>query len=119
MDRLGVQRLAPSPGSGLDIAERIRSKGSKAPIILISGYDRTTVASRAEKLNICDFLEKPFSRDVICSTLKKAIGSAKEALELSPPSFPVSPALPKRTRFHFGQVKQSGGRFSLTARIEY
>jgi DNA-binding NtrC family response regulator len=31
-------------GSGLDIAQRIRSKGSKAPIILISGYDRSAVA---------------------------------------------------------------------------
>jgi DNA-binding NtrC family response regulator len=88
-------------GSGLDIAERIRSKGSKAPILLISGYDRSAVASRAEKLNICEFLEKPFSRDVICSTLKKAISSAKEALEISPPSSPVSPALPKCTRFPF------------------
>src|SRR5260370_42480714 len=39
-------------GSGLDVAERIRSKGSEAPIILISGYDRSTFALRAEKLRI-------------------------------------------------------------------
>ena len=38
-------------GTGLDVAERIRSKGSQAPIILISGYDVTAVASRAEKLS--------------------------------------------------------------------
>jgi DNA-binding NtrC family response regulator len=31
-------------GSGLDVAQRIRSKGSKAPIILISGYDRSAIA---------------------------------------------------------------------------
>ena len=29
-------------GSGLDVAERIRSKWGEAPIILISGYDRNT-----------------------------------------------------------------------------
>src|SRR5258708_25979883 len=68
-------------GSGLDVAQRIRSKGSKAPIILISGYDRSAVALRAEELHIFDFLEKPFSRDVICNTVKKAISTSKEASE--------------------------------------
>jgi two-component system, NtrC family, response regulator HydG len=66
-------------GSGLDVAERIRSKGSEVPIILMSGYDTTFVASRAEKLNIFDFLQKPFSRDKICNALKKAIGSTMAA----------------------------------------
>ena len=49
-------------GSGLDVAERIRSKGSEAPIILMSGYDASAVTLRAEKLCISDFLVKPFSR---------------------------------------------------------
>ena len=62
-------------GSGLDVAERIRSKGSEAPIILMSGYDASAVALRAEKLGISDFLEKPFSRETISNAVKKAIGS--------------------------------------------
>ena len=66
-------------GSGLDVAERIRSKGSEAPIILISGYDASSVASRAEKFRIFDFLQKPFSREMICNAVKKAIGSPKGA----------------------------------------
>ena len=44
-------------GSGLDVAERIRSKGSEAPIILMSGYDASAVALRAEKFRIFDFLQ--------------------------------------------------------------
>ena len=67
-------------GSGLDVAERIWSKGSEAPIILISGYDPSAVALRAEKLHISDFLEKPFSRATICDAMKKAIGSLNGAL---------------------------------------
>jgi DNA-binding NtrC family response regulator len=66
-------------GSGLGIAERIRSKWGAAPIILISGYDRSAVAWRAEKLRISDFLEKPFSREMICTAVKKAIASPKGA----------------------------------------
>src|SRR6202047_513178 len=50
-------------GSGLDIAERIRSKGNEAPIILISCDNTNSVASRAEKFRIFDFLQKPFSRE--------------------------------------------------------
>jgi DNA-binding NtrC family response regulator len=67
-------------GSGLDVAERIRSKGSEAPIILMSGYDASSVASRAEKFRISDFLQKPFSREMICNALKKAIGLSNGAL---------------------------------------
>jgi two-component system response regulator HydG len=62
-------------GSGLDVAARIRSKGSEVPIILISGYDAISVASRAKKFHIFDFLQKPFSREMICNAVKKAIGS--------------------------------------------
>ena len=67
-------------GSGLDVAERIRAKGSEAPIILFSGYDASSVAPRAEKFRIFDFLQKPFSREMICNAVKKAIGSPKVAL---------------------------------------
>jgi DNA-binding NtrC family response regulator len=67
-------------GSGLDVAERIRSKGSEAPIILMSGYDESAVALRAEKSRIFDFLQKPFSREMICNAVKKAIGLPKVAL---------------------------------------
>src|SRR5580704_6541189 len=61
-------------GTGLDVAEQIRVKGSKAPIILISGYDASAVALRAEKLHISDIIEKPFSRETICNAVKKAMG---------------------------------------------
>jgi DNA-binding NtrC family response regulator len=65
--------------SGFDVAERIRSKGSKVPIILMSGYD-ACFASKAEKFHIFDFVQKPFSREIICDAVKKAIGSTESAL---------------------------------------
>ena len=88
-------------GAGLDVAERVRSKGSEAPIILISGYDVSSLAWRAEKLRISDFLTKPFSQEIVCNALKKAIRSSKEASELSPHAASVAPAASKRTRFPF------------------
>jgi len=85
-------------GSGLDVAERIRSKWGAAPIILISGYDPRAVASNAEKLRISEFLEKPFSRNIICETVNKAIGSPKAAPKVSLVDPPAPPTV-------------SGGRF--------
>jgi DNA-binding NtrC family response regulator len=89
-------------GSGLDVAERIRSKWGAAPIILISGYDPLVVASNTEKLRITEFLEKPFSRDIICETVKKAIGSPKAAPKVSsvdPPASPTASGGRSWTRF--------------------
>ena len=80
-------------GTGLDVAEWIRSKGSDAPIILLSGYEATAVALRAEKLNIFDIIEKPFSRVTICDAVSKAIGFS------AIPNPPNAPAIsPSRAR---------------------
>jgi DNA-binding NtrC family response regulator len=64
-------------GSGFDVAERLRAKGSSAPIILISGYDLEEVAARAKALRVFDIIQKPFSRDALCNALKKSIESAQ------------------------------------------
>jgi DNA-binding NtrC family response regulator len=73
-------------GTGLDVAERIRSKGSEAPIILISGYHPSVVGVRAEKLRILDIIEKPFARATLCSAVKKGIGfsGSTEASDTAP-----------------------------------
>jgi DNA-binding NtrC family response regulator len=61
-------------GCGLDVAERIRSKGSEAPIILLSGQDPSAVDLSAKRLRLFKILQKPFSREMIVNAVKKAIG---------------------------------------------
>jgi DNA-binding NtrC family response regulator len=87
-------------GSGLDVADRIRSIWGATPIILMSGYDPSAVALRAEKLGISEFLEKPFSRQILCEAVKKAI-SAPKAASLSLDDPPLSPVIPEPTRTRF------------------
>jgi DNA-binding NtrC family response regulator len=72
-------------GTGLEVAERVRSKWGAAPIILMSGYDPSAVELRAANLQISDFIEKPFSREIICNAVEKAIG-----LPAAPASAPES-----------------------------
>lgn len=89
-------------GSGLEVVERIRSKESAAPIILISGYNQSVVEKRkAEKLCISEFIQKPFSRETICNAVKKAIGSPPEATA-SADSIPRKDVSPSRTRSSTG-----------------
>ena len=63
-------------GSGLVVAARIRAKWGSVPIILISGYDPSAIALRAQQLRITEFLQKPFSRETICEVMQKAIDSS-------------------------------------------
>jgi DNA-binding NtrC family response regulator len=67
-------------GCGLDIADRIRAKGSEAPILLLSGYVPTEIALRAQELRIFEILEKPFSREMIANAVRNAIRPATGAL---------------------------------------
>ena len=70
-------------GSGLDLAEEIRSKSKTVPIIIVSGCDCGGVALRAEKFQISEIIEKPFARSTICQAVDKAIERTTALLPLS------------------------------------
>jgi two-component system, NtrC family, response regulator HydG len=62
-------------GTGLQVAEQIRERGSNAPIILISGYGANDLAAQADTLEVFDVVQKPFTRQTICDTLDRALRS--------------------------------------------
>ena len=66
-------------GTGCDIGDRVRSKGSAAPIIVVSGCDPKTVALKAGKLRLFDIIEKPFSRTTISDAVRKAMGPLRKS----------------------------------------
>ena len=63
-------------GTGLQVAEQVRQRGSNAPIILISGYGATDIAAKAITLDIFEVLQKPFTRETICNALERALSHA-------------------------------------------
>jgi DNA-binding NtrC family response regulator len=73
-----------SDGPGLEVAERVRAKGSEAPLILISGYGSSDLVAKAAPLRIVDVIEKPFSQETICGTLKKSLAAVPIVEERSP-----------------------------------
>ena len=60
-------------GNGIDLLRAIRTGGSPAPVIMISGHGTIADAVEATRAGAFDFLEKPLSRDKVLLTLKNAV----------------------------------------------
>jgi DNA-binding response OmpR family regulator len=63
--------------NGLELVECIREKDKKIPILIMSGYSDKDKLLRAIKLNLVDYMIKPFTRQSILATIR-AIFSDKE-----------------------------------------
>ena len=62
------------PGlSGLDLQEKLSKMESAPPVILITGHGDVPAAVRAMKQGAHDFIEKPFSDQVLLDAVMKAI----------------------------------------------
>lgn len=62
------------PGmSGIELQERLRTMGSRIPMIMITGYGDVASAVRAMKAGAIDFLEKPVSDQVLLDFVQRAV----------------------------------------------
>jgi FixJ family two-component response regulator len=62
------------PGmSGLDLQDRLRDRGIQLPIIIITGHGDVPMAVRAMKSGALDFVEKPFSDQVLLERIQQAL----------------------------------------------
>lgn len=59
--------------SGLEVQEELRSRGSKIPIIFVTGYGEVATAVRALKSGALDFVEKPFSDQFLLDRVRAAV----------------------------------------------
>jgi RNA polymerase sigma factor (sigma-70 family) len=62
------------PGlSGLELQEKLRRQGIGIPIIIITAHADVPIASRALKAGALDFIEKPFSDQILLDRVREAI----------------------------------------------
>lgn len=62
------------PGmSGLELQERLVARGIQTPTILITGHGDVSMAVRAMKAGVMDFIEKPFSDQVLLDQIHLAL----------------------------------------------
>ena len=62
------------PGmNGLDVQERLQSRGSRLPIIFITAHDELNVRERALAAGAVAFVRKPFNDELLIKTLRAAL----------------------------------------------
>ena len=59
--------------NGIEVLETIRTKQHSAAVIVITGYPNVEYAVRVMKLGAYDYLPKPFTPNVLRSTVSKAL----------------------------------------------
>jgi len=57
--------------NGIELAEKIREKGYKQPIIFLTGNARKEYFAMAMKAGATDFIIKPINRDILLSKIRK------------------------------------------------
>ena len=60
------------PGmDGLEVQQALQEKGVHLPVIIMTGHGDVSLAVRAMKAGAVDFIEKPFEKDALLSSLEE------------------------------------------------
>ncbi len=71
------------PGrSGLDLLDELQRRGERIPVIFLTAYGEVPSAVRAIKAGAVDFIEKPYSEQVLLDRIHHALESDRRRREL-------------------------------------
>lgn len=83
VDRLGtgciVTDIRMPDINGLDLVRRLKERGVKNPMIVITGHGDVPLAVEAMKAGVVDFLEKPFDEDALLRAIRSAKASQTQS----------------------------------------
>jgi two-component system response regulator FixJ len=72
------------PGlSGLELQEKLRRQDLQIPIIIVSAHADVPIAIRALKAGAMDFIEKPFSDQILLDRIRDAIERDREQRQVA------------------------------------
>lgn len=63
---------------GVELLRQLKLAGAMLPTIVITGHGDVQMAVEAMKNGALDFIEKPFSEDVLIESIRKAVAQASE-----------------------------------------
>lgn len=70
------------PGlTGLELVRELKARGIDLPVIVMTGHGDIPLAVEAMKAGVVDFIEKPFSDDVLIAAIKAAFDRLKDDVE--------------------------------------
>jgi DNA-binding response OmpR family regulator len=65
--------------SGMDVVKRVRDRGVKSKVILMTAYETPDVKSEAKRLKVERYLKKPFDLTVLLEEIHSLIGNGDGA----------------------------------------
>lgn len=65
--------------NGLELVLELKKRGSRHPVIVLTGHADVALAVEAMKAGVVDFIEKPFNDDVLLKAVKTALASEQSA----------------------------------------
>ncbi|MGO8916086.1 MAG: response regulator FixJ [Stellaceae bacterium] len=68
---------------GLELQQELNRRGVRLPVIVMTGHGDVPIAVRAMKAGASDFIEKPFSDDLLIDCVRRARQRAAEGLRES------------------------------------
>jgi two-component system, NtrC family, response regulator len=81
-DHLVVVTDLRMPGaSGMDVLEHVKGQDPEVPVVVITAHGNVETAVEAMKAGAYDFIQKPFSRDVLLLTVQRALERRRLTLE--------------------------------------
>ena len=66
---------------GVELLRRLSAQGSMLPAIVVTGHGDVQMAVEAMKNGALDFIEKPFSDDVLIESIQRAVAKVTSALD--------------------------------------
>lgn len=69
---------------GMKVLREIKREKPSVPVIIITGYATVESAVQAMKLGAAEYIEKPFTPDLLLSKVEKTLSNAKEIEPESP-----------------------------------
>jgi len=70
------------PGiDGLEMLDRLKARKIRFPVVVITGFGNITVAVKAMRAGAIDFVEKPFSKEAILTSMELALASGNAPAE--------------------------------------
>jgi FixJ family two-component response regulator len=71
------------PGmSGLDVQTELAQRGAELPTIVVTGHAEVAMAVRAVKAGAIDFIEKPFSDQLLLDRVRQALEIDRQSREV-------------------------------------
>ena len=64
--------------SGMDLLKRLSERGTKIPMIVMTGHGDVPLAVEAMKLGAVDFIEKPFEDERLLSAVRLALSGRRD-----------------------------------------